>query len=67
MIGFLTPIFGLPISVIGLILSIIGRKSTQRRGMAIAGIVLSSIGLALILAYIVVVAAFVLTTQNTTP
>lgn len=46
---FWYPIFSLPLSVIGLILSILGRRSVTRRGMATAGIVLSSITLVLAL------------------
>jgi uncharacterized protein DUF4190 len=44
---FWYPVFGLPLGIIGLILSIVGRKSTTGRGMATAGIVLSTITLVL--------------------
>lgn len=44
---FWYPIFGLPLGVIGLILSVVGRKSVTGRGMATAGIVLSTITLVL--------------------
>lgn len=41
-IAWIIPILGLPASIVGLVMGIIGRKSS-RRGMAIAGIILSSI------------------------
>ena len=40
----LVPIIGLPVQIIGLVLGIQSRKSTKR-GLAIAGIVLCSIGI----------------------
>lgn len=46
MLTWLLPVFGLAIALIGLILGIVGRGSS-RRGMAVAGIVTSFIGLAL--------------------
>lgn len=46
---FWYPILSLPLSIVGLILSILGRRSVTRRGMATAGIVLSSITLVLAL------------------
>ena len=42
MITWIIPLIGLPTTVIGLIMGIVGRRSS-RRGLAIAGIVLSSI------------------------
>ena len=47
MVTWLLPCVGVPVTVTGLILSIIGRRSVSRKGMALAGIILSSIALAL--------------------
>jgi len=44
--GAIIPIIGLPIGIVGLIMGILGRKSS-RKGIAIAGIVLSAIALLL--------------------
>ena len=44
MIALLIPLMRFPIGIPGLVISIIGRKS-ENRAFAIAGIVLSSIGL----------------------
>lgn len=49
MITWLLPILGYPTAIVGLILSIIGRRSVSRKGMAITGIILSSIALVLTL------------------
>jgi len=46
---------GFPISIVGLIFSIRGRRSLLRKGMATAGLVLSIIGLLLALGYIILV------------
>lgn len=46
MIAWFIPLFGAPITIIGLVLGIKGMKS-NRRGMAIAGVVLCIIGLVL--------------------
>ncbi|WP_139906165.1 hypothetical protein [Clostridium thermarum] len=46
LITWLIPLFGLPTSIIGLILGIIGRKS-ESKGKATAGIIMSSIALVL--------------------
>ncbi|MEM6333780.1 MAG: DUF4190 domain-containing protein [Planctomycetota bacterium] len=46
MIAWCIPLVGLPVAVVGLVLGILDRQSSKR-GMAIAGIVLSAIGLAL--------------------
>lgn len=48
LVAWCIPLFGLPVSVTGLVLAIKGRKSTQA-GFAIAGMVLNSIGLVLTL------------------
>lgn len=48
LLAWCIPLFGLPITVVGLVLSIKGRKS-EYSGLAIAGIVLNAIGLALTL------------------
>ena len=53
MVSWLIPVLGLPIPVIGLIRGIRGVKS-NKRGMAITGIVLCSIGLVLSIFYILV-------------
>ena len=44
LIAWFIPPFGLPISIVGLVLGIKSVKS-EKRGMAIAGIVMSAIGL----------------------
>ena len=46
MLGWCIPLCGLPLTIVGLILSIKGLKSRQR-GMAIAGVILCSIGIVL--------------------
>lgn len=46
LVAWCLPIFGLPVTIIGLVMGIQGRKSSNA-SLAIAGIVLSSIGLAL--------------------
>ncbi len=46
LIAWLIPLLGYPITITGLVLGIKSRKS-EKRNMAIAGIVLCSIGLAL--------------------
>lgn len=48
------PLFDLVIGIVGLILSLLGRRSLSRRGLAIAGLVCSIIGL--ILSLIITVA-----------
>ena len=47
MVAWLLPFLGFPTAIVGLILSILGRRSVTRKGMALAGIILSSIALAL--------------------
>lgn len=49
MVAWLLPLTGYPIAIVGLILSILGRRSVTRKGMALAGIILSAIALALTL------------------
>lgn len=44
LIGWIIPLFGAPISIIGLIQSVKGQKS-ENKGQATAGLVLSIIGL----------------------
>ena len=44
MLAWCLPVFGLPITIAGLVMSILGLKSTNR-GIAIAGVVLNSVGL----------------------
>ncbi|UOE96199.1 MULTISPECIES: DUF4190 domain-containing protein [Bacillaceae] len=58
-IFWLIPLFGIPITIVGLVLGIIARKS-NKRGMAIAGIILSSIFLLLSLINAVLGAILVL-------
>lgn len=48
LVAWLLPVCGLPVALTGLILGIVGRDSS-RRGMAIAGIVTSIIGLVLVI------------------
>jgi hypothetical protein len=47
MIAWLLPFIGLPISVIGIVLAALGRRSVSRRKMATVGLVLSIIALVL--------------------
>jgi hypothetical protein len=47
-----SPFLGLPVAITGLIFSLLGRRSFTRRGMALAGIILSSISLVLTLSFI---------------
>lgn len=49
MVAWLLPFVGLPVSVVGLILSALGRASVSRRTMATVGLVLSILALALTL------------------
>jgi hypothetical protein len=44
LIGWI-PFFGFPIPVIGLILGILGRKKGTKKGLALAGMIMSIIGL----------------------
>jgi len=44
LIAWVLPLFGFPVTIIGLIMGIVGQKSTKKN-MAMAGIVLSIIGL----------------------
>jgi hypothetical protein len=44
-LAWLLPLLGFPVTIIGLIMGVAGFKSTKK-GMAIAGLVLSMIGLA---------------------
>ncbi|MEO0587883.1 MAG: DUF4190 domain-containing protein [Planctomycetota bacterium] len=63
MIAWCIPLVGLPVSVVGLILGILDRQS-PKRGLAIAGVVLSSIGLALSLINAVVGAYLAISGQH---
>ena len=45
LLAWIIPIFGLPITITGLVLSIKARKDISQRGMSTAGIVLNIIGL----------------------
>jgi len=47
LIAWIIPLFGLPIAIVGLVLSIKSMKNVNGRGMAVAGIVLSIIALVL--------------------
>ena len=49
MLAWLLPICGLPVAIVGIVLSALGRKSVSRRTMATVGLVLSIIGLVLTL------------------
>ena len=49
MFAWLIPLFGLPISVVGIIMAALGRRSVSRRKMATIGLVLSIIALILTL------------------
>lgn len=47
LIGWCLPILGVPITVVGLVLGFVAQKCARYQGMAIAGIVLNTIGLVL--------------------
>lgn len=49
MIAWLIPLFGLPISIVGIVLAALGRRSVSRRTMATVGLVLAIIALVLTL------------------
>jgi hypothetical protein len=49
-IVWLIPFFGFPVTIVGIILSALGRRSTSRKGMALAGLVLGIVGLVLTIA-----------------
>lgn len=49
LLAWLLPLIGLPITIVGLVLGMVDRKS-ERRGLAMAGIVLNALFLALTLA-----------------
>ncbi len=42
-IAWFIPLFGYPVTIIGIIFSVLGLKSTTRKGMATAGLILSII------------------------
>ena len=44
LLAWFIPLFGFPVTIVGLILGIMGQKR-ERKGMAIAGMVMSIIGL----------------------
>ncbi len=46
---FWIPVFDVLLSIVGLVLSLLGRRSLSRRGMALAGLICSIIGLVLAL------------------
>lgn len=46
-IAWLIPLFGFPVTIVGIVLAALGRRSTSRRGMALAGLILSIVGLVL--------------------
>ena len=56
-IPFLNLIVGLPVSVIGLIFSIVGMRRINGRGIAIAGLVLCIIGLLIVGVEVLIVGA----------
>ncbi len=62
------PFFGLPLPIVGIILSALGRRGVTGRTMALVGLVLSIIALviAIIFAVIIIIAA-VAGSHNTTP
>ncbi|HJO93968.1 MAG TPA: DUF4190 domain-containing protein [Victivallales bacterium] len=62
-IAWLIPLFGLPITIVGLVLGCKGRKSAKK-GIATSGIVLSIIGLVLTIMNASIGAYIVLTTQH---
>jgi hypothetical protein len=59
LLAWLIPVVGLPVSVVGLILGIIGRRS-RSRGLALGGIITSSIGIGLSLINAILGAIFAL-------
>jgi hypothetical protein len=50
---------GLPISIVGIIMGALGRRSVSRRGIATAGLVCSIIGLAVLIIFYVWIASLV--------
>ena len=51
LIVWFIPCVGLPVSIVGIIMSVIGRRSISHRAMATVGLVLSIIGLVVALVY----------------
>ncbi|MBR1391181.1 MAG: DUF4190 domain-containing protein [Lachnospiraceae bacterium] len=49
LVFWLIPLFGLPISIVGLVMGVLALKQNVARGMAIAGVIMSSIGLVLVI------------------
>lgn len=49
MIAWLIPLFGIPISIVGIILAALGRRSISRRTLATVGLVLSIVAIVLAL------------------
>ena len=47
LVAWFVPLFGIPVSIVGLCLGIGGSKGYEAKGLAVAGIVLSIIGLVL--------------------
>jgi len=60
--------FGLPVSIVGIILSVMGRRSATRRTMATVGLVLSIISLVLVLIVTVLfIIGIIASSQRSTP
>jgi hypothetical protein len=57
----------IPVAIIGIVLSALGRRSVSRRKMATWGLALSIIGLFLAVAFIVLIVLLAVTHQPTTP
>ena len=47
LVFWLIPLFGFPVSIVGLIMGILALRKHETRGMAIAGVVMCGIGLVL--------------------
>lgn len=60
-------IFGITTGIVGLVMGILGRKSATRHGMAVSGIVLSSIGLGLSVLFSVLWVALNIISLSTPP
>ncbi len=58
---------GIPVAIVGIIMSVLGRRSTQNRTMATVGLVLSIIAIVLGLCIVGFAVAALMSARNTTP
>jgi hypothetical protein len=66
-VSFFIFYISIPVSIIGIVLSALGRRSISRRTMAIWGLVLSIIGLLLAIGFIVFYVVLIISVQPRTP